>query len=172
MDQSKEIQVPNNDNRDSYDYHELLEMCQHEILNRKVVKVYWMDFSDRLGLEIASPNTEHIRLSFGPMHWELIDQNSNHVIASTYEEFETFRVPIERLVGTIITKLSIRPAEGLALTIYFDNGTYLQIEPCEQFEEEIKPPCWELFCSDGDVIKVGTQLGTWKRRPKTTPFWH
>ena len=159
------------DNISSDDSGQLLDLCKHELLDKKVIEVYWMNFSDDLGLKVESSTTTSIELCFGPMHWELRDVNTQQMIVSSKMDFDTFCVPVEQLLGAKIVKLDIRKEDGLSLDVYFDSGKLLQLEPCEQIDEEIKSPCWELFCADGYVIKVGMEMGQWKRRPSTTPFW-
>ena len=164
-------EIDNSYIKDSDDRDQLLKLCEHELVNRKVLKVRWLRFCDDLALDVESDTAERVWLSLNYVHWDLLDENSNERVASSHEEFETFRAPAERLAGARIAKLDIRSDEGLSLTVYFSSGQYLRMEPCEDSEDDgIMFPGWELFCSDGNVIVVKMQQGKWKFQSRKAPY--
>ena len=136
-----------------------------------MLKVRWLRFCDDLSLVVESTTSEKVFLSLDYVDWHLFNVNSNQLVASSHDPFEDFRIPVERLVGTRITNLAIRPEEGLSLSLWFSNGQSLLLEPCiGETEDGTLVPGWEVFCSDGSVITVKMQQGRWNSKSRRTPY--
>lgn len=148
----------------------LLAICKREILGKAVKTVYWV-YAGRLALELETLSEHEVHLVFGYVDWDLVSLPDHVVIGTDRDEVNDYRSIINCLVGTTITELDVRTDRNLAIWLTFDGKIQLRPDQCQQLEDDLDSPCWQLFCSDGYVIDVGKPLNTWKRKHKTAPFW-
>jgi hypothetical protein len=148
----------------------LLAICRREISGKTVKTVYWV-YENRLALELESPSEYEVHLVFGYVDWELVSVPDHECLATDRTESNDYRSMAEGLAGTRITEFDIRTDGNLAIRLTFDGKIQLRTDPCQELEDELDSPCWQLFCADGYVIDVGKPLNTWKRKHRTTPFW-
>lgn len=156
---------------DSDDIVRLNEICRRELLGRKVNRVKWLGFADMPLLDFESLNTERIYIRLGHVDWLLTDQNTDQVIVTSKQPFDVFRVPVEKLTSTSVTRFEVFADRCLAFEADFDNGMRLRLDACETFYDDIDTPCWTLGCSDAHVILVGMKLSTWRRIHKNEPVY-
>ena len=149
----------------------LIDICNRDILGQRISTVEWLGFSDGLAFVFSPRVGQTGDLDVEYSDWNLIDIASGNEIANSRQPFEQFRIPVENLVGAIITSFTVDEGRALAFTAELDASLRFRIEPCECELDDMETACWTFNCSDDHAILVGVKQGVWRRIHRDDPYY-